>query len=269
MIINNKEDLHITLIQSDIYWEDPEKNLDSAGKLLGDLKEKTDMIILPEMFNTGFSMNLGKCAETMTGKTLAFLKEKASEVNSMIIGSLLITEGGMNYNRLVAVSPDGSVVQYNKRHLFRLSEEYKTLSAGNKKVIVNCNGWKILPLVCYDLRFPVWSKNRYINQEYDYDLLVYVANWPKSRAAIWRSLLVARAVENQCYVIGVNRIGRDGQGTAHAGGSLIAGPDGEILASAPMEKPGVLTEVLSIAKLREFRTTFPFAPDWDHFIIHP
>ena len=263
------KDLHVTLVQSDIYWEDSSKNLESFERVLGDLKEKTDLIVLPEMFNTGFSMNLQSCAEKMDGETIAFLRETAGKLDSMIMGSILIAEEGSYFNRLIAVSPDGLLHQYDKRHLFRLSEEYKIMSGGKNKTLLTWKGWKLLPLICYDLRFPVWSKNRWINREYEYDLLVYAANWPKSRAGIWKSLLVARAIENQCYVIGVNRIGKDGQGTSHAGDSMVVGPGGEILVSAPEEKPAILTTLLSMEKLQDFRTNYPFAPDWDQFIIHP
>ena len=260
-------DLHITLIQSDISWENPEENIRNFGSLVDKLPSPTDLIILPEMFNTGFSINPSKCAETSDGPTILFLKEKSSEKNCMIAGSLLMREGDAYFNRLVCMYPGSSWAQYDKRHLFRLSEEYRILKGGSEKVIVNRKGWNILPLVCYDLRFPVWSRNRWQNGSYDYDILVYCANWPKSRIHIWKSLLTARAIENQCYVIGVNRIGKDGTGTAYSGESLIAGPDGIILDSAPADQPVVIQSTLSMEKLVEHRKNYFFAPDWDRFEI--
>ena len=185
----------------------------------------------------------------------------------MIAGSIMFEEGAAFFNRLICMRPDGTFHQYDKRHLFRLSEEYKTMKSGRTKTIVNWKGWNILPLVCYDLRFPVWSRNTWDNGSCAYDVLLYVANWPKSRSYIWKSLLIARAIENQCYVIGVNRIGKDGHGTSHSGDSMVIGPQGEILASVETEEPAVVTTTLSMKKLIDFREKYPFAPDWDHFAI--
>ena len=260
-------DLHVTLIQSDISWENAPQNRDHFGSLIDEVHYPADLIILPEMFNTGFSINPEKCSEPMNGATLSFMKEKASQKKCIIAGSLLINDKGKYYNRLVVCYPDGSEDQYDKRHLFRLSDEDKAISPGNKKVIIQWKGWKILPLICYDLRFPVWSKNRMIDGEYEYDLLVYVANWPKSRSHFWKPLLVARAIENQCYVSGVNRIGKDGHQRAHVGDSLVIGPEGEIAASAETDRPALISSVLSMKKLVDLRTKYPFAPDWDRFTI--
>ena len=261
-------DLRITLIQSDIFWEESPKNLELFGRMIDDCRDPSDLIILPEMFNTGFSINPDRCAETMEGPSVSFLREKAEKKNCMMMGSLLISENNSYFNRLIAMFPDGSSVQYDKRHLFRLSDEYKVMSAGKKKIVAAWKNWKILPLVCYDLRFPVWSRNQWRGGEYEYDLLVYASNWPKSRSHIWKSLLVARAIENQCYVIGVNRIGKDGHGTAYSGNSLLIGPEGEILESADTEHPAVISTTLSMTRLMDFRKKYPFAPDWDHFTIH-
>ena len=260
-------DLHITLIQSDISWEDSMKNIEHFGIMIDALSTPTDLIVLPEMFNTGFSINPYKCAETAEGPTIGFMREKSAGGNRMIAGSIMFEEGVSYFNRLICMRPDGIFDQYDKRHLFSLSEEYKTMKSGEVKKIVNWRGWKILPLVCYDLRFPVWSRNTWENDRFNYDILLYIANWPKSRSNIWKSLLTARAIENQCYVIGVNRIGKDGFGTLHSGNSMIINPDGTILDSAGEEKPAVLQSSLSMDKLLEFRESYPFAPDWDHFAI--
>jgi omega-amidase len=261
-------DLHITLIQSDIFWEDPVKNIEHFGKLIDAVNDPTDLIILPEMFNTGFSINPLQCAETMDGPTLSFLKEKAIRKKCMITGSLLVQDKNKYFNRLVVCYQDGSVNQYDKRHLFRLSEEDKIFTSGTEKIIVKRKEWKILPLICYDLRFPVWSKNHWIADGYEYDLLIYVANWPQSRIHLWKPLLVARAIENQCYVVGVNRIGNDGHGRPHSGDSMVIGPEGEILVSVEPGQPAVITTTLSMKKLFDFREKYPFAPDWDLFTIH-
>ena len=261
------EDLHITLIQSDISWEEPMKNIKHFGIMIDRLSKPTDLVVLPEMFNTGFSMNPQKCAETSDGSSMAFMREKSATGGMMIAGSILFREGTSFFNRLICMCPDGTFDQYDKRHLFRLSEEYNIMKSGRAKTIVSWRGWNMLPLVCYDLRFPVWSRNTWENGRYAYDILLYVANWPKSHSNIWKSLLIARAIENQCYVIGVNRIGRDGSGTDHAGYSMIINPDGTILDSASEEKPAVLQCILSAGKLSEFRESYPFAPDWDRFTI--
>ena len=261
------EDLHITLIQSDISWEDTMTNIGHFGTIIDALPTPTDLIVLPEMFNTGFSINPGRCAEKADGAATGFMREKSALGNRMIAGSIMTGEGTSFFNRLICMRPDGTYDQYDKRHLFRLSEEYTTMKSGRAKTIVDWRGWNILPLVCYDLRFPVWSRNTWENGSCAYDILLYVANWPKSRAGIWKSLLIARAIENQCYVIGVNRIGKDGFGTTHSGNSMIINPDGTILDSAGEEKPAVLQSRLSMDKLREFRESYPFAPDWDHFTI--
>lgn len=260
-------DLHITLIQSDIFWENSLKNIEHFGRMIDEIHTCTDLVVLPEMFNTGFSINPQKCAETTDGHTIVFLQKKSALRNSMIMGSILMEDGGSCFNRLICMRPDGTYDQYDKRHLFRLSEEYTIINNGRAKTIVNWRGWNILPLICYDLRFPVWSRNTWSNESYAYDILIYVANWPKSRSGIWKSLLIARAIENQCYVIGVNRIGKDGFGTLHSGDSVIINPDGTILDTVEEEKPAVLQARLSWDKLRDLRESYPFAPDWDHFTI--
>ena len=262
----SRKDLNIVLIQSDIFWEDVNRNLLHFSELLDKIPEPVDIVILPEMFNTGFTTNTGKCAETMEGPTMGFLRDWAGKLNSIVIGSLLILEGSHFYNRLVCMFVDGTYRTYDKRHLFRLSEEYKVMSSGKDRIIIQKGDWKILPLVCYDLRFPVWSRNTFHSGKYEYDLLVYPSNWPKSRAHVWKSLLVARAIENQAYVIGVNRVGDDGYGTSHAGNSIIVDPKGIVIADA-VEKETLLSVKLSLDELDLFREAFKIGLDWDRFNI--
>jgi omega-amidase len=264
------EELKIALIQSDLYWEDPKKNIESFSKIIDtQIHFPVDIIFLPEMFTTGFSINLANSAEEMNGPSIHFLQETAQKRNCRIITSLFIREEKKLVNRLVIVSPDGSYHYSDKRHLFRLSEEYKVLTPGKKKIIENIQGWNVFPLICYDLRFPVWSKNTFNDEKYEYDVLVYISNWPTSRSDVWKSLLIARAIENLSYVVGVNRIGRDGFGTAHTGDSMVINPKGEILFSAEPNHPAVAEISLSMSELRKIRETYPFGQDWDHFTIKP
>jgi omega-amidase len=262
----NKKDLNIVLLQSDIFWEDAGKNLAHFSDLINEIREPVDLVVLPEMFNTGFTTNTSRCAEIMDGPSMHFIKETAGKMNSTIIGSLLIVEGSGFYNRLVCMFSDGTFLTYDKRHLFRLSEEYKVMRSGSSKIIVQKDDWHFLPLVCYDLRFPVWSRNSYRNGKYEYDFLVYPSNWPQSRANVWKSLLIARAIENQAYVIGVNRVGTDGYGTRHAGDSMVIDPKGIILAEAG-DKEEILSATLSIEELNLFRESFKIGLDWDHINI--
>lgn len=260
------EDLRITWVQADLAWEDTVTNLRMFRKLLAGVME-TDLILLPEMFNTGFSINPACCAEPPGGHSSQFLKELAVENQCAVAGSLITEENGQYFNRLHFYFPDGTLETYDKRHLFRLSEEYRIFAGGSRKKIIRYKGWRILPLVCYDLRFPVWSKNTYMNGEYGYDLLCYLSNWPDSRSYVWRSLLVARAIENQCYVAGVNRVGNDGYGTWHSGGSLVADAKGRILSEAGDGMISVQTVTLSATDLKLFRESFTVGMDWDEFTI--
>jgi predicted amidohydrolase len=262
----SKKDLNIVLLQTNIYWEDPGKNLAHFSGLVNEIRDPVDLVVLPEMFSTGFTTNTGKCAETMDGPSIHFLRESAGKLNCTFTGSLLISEGSDFYNRLICMFPDGTFQTYDKRHLFRLSEEYKVMRSGSSKIIVQLGEWHLLPLVCYDLRFPVWSKNNCHHGKYEYDLLVFPSNWPQSRAHVWKSLLIARAIENQAYVIGVNRIGADGFGTRHAGHSLVIDPKGIILAEAG-DQEEVLHTTLSMEELILFRESFKIGLDWDRFTI--
>jgi len=258
------QDLSITIIQSDLYWENAEQNLDLFSEKFSGLKGTTDLILLPEMFSTGFTMNASACAEEMTGKTMQWLKLKAAEMKCVITGSVIIHEGGKFYNRLFWMKPDGTHAYYDKRHLFRLAGEELTYTPGNKKIIMEINGWKILPLVCYDLRFPVWSRR---TKKEDYDLLIYVANWPERRIHAWKQLLMARAIENQCYVAGVNRIGNDGNEIYHPGYSAVIDFKGEQISQTKPGEASVETVTLTHQPLDDFRKHFPFADDADAFIL--
>jgi omega-amidase len=261
------EDLKISLIQSDLAWENPLQNIADFDKKIAGISENTDIIILPETFNTGFSIKPEKCAETMEGSTVKWMQQKAKEKNAVIVGSLLINDEGGVFNRMVWMQPDGNCFTYDKRHLFRMSDEFRLMDGGKKRTIVTYKGWNINLLICYDLRFPVWSKNTYTAGKYEFDLMICVANWPAARSHIWQTLLRARAIENQTYIVGVNRIGKDGAETEYSGDSMIIDPMGNILlqANASVEE----THSLSLLKnfLEEFRGKFTVGLDWDKFSI--
>ncbi|MCG3167927.1 MAG: Omega-amidase YafV [Bacteroidia bacterium] len=269
------EDLKITLVQTQLHWESVEKNISMFDELLNAVKEQTDLIVLPEMFSTGFTMNTA-VAETMQGKSIIWLKEKAKEKNCVITGSLMIKENGKNYNRLIWMQPDGSFETYNKRHLFRMANEQNHFTAGDKKLITTLKGWKICPLICYDLRFPVWSRNKVKSKikseksevehnSLEYDLLLYVANWPARRSLAWNMLIPARAVENQSYVVAVNRIGGDGHDVDYSGDSAVYNPLGEKLSSIKPNENTHETITLSRKFLQDYRDKFPAAMDADDF----
>ncbi|MCX6284900.1 MAG: amidohydrolase [Bacteroidetes bacterium] len=260
-------DLKVAYIQTGLYWEDKAANLNRFDEHFAKLNEGVDLVILPEMFNTGFSINPEAFAEEMNGSGVAYLIKKAGDLDAVIIGSLLVKTGKGFFNRLVAVHPGGKVETYDKRHLFRLSEESRIISGGDQRLVVNVKGWKIRPLVCYDLRFPVWSKNTYSDERYEYDVLVYVANWPASRSNVWKTLLTARAMENQVYCIGVNRIGEDGHGTSHSGDSMAVDSKGKILSSASPGEEAVNIVTLSKQDLELYRVSFTLGMDWDRFSI--
>jgi len=261
------QDLKITLIQTTLFWEQPKLNHTHFEQLFEKITSPGDLILLPEMFNTGFSVNPQNCAEEMDGQSVKFIQKQAKRKNVSIMTTLMIREKNHFFNRLIYVDPDGHIQAYNKRHLFRLSEEYKIIRGGHEKLLIDLKGWKISPLICYDLRFPVWSKNRYTDGSYEYDLLVYLANWPGSRSNVWETLLTARAMENQSYVIGVNRIGMDGFETYHSGDSMVIDPKGNALFSGQSGKEVIHTLTLSAEELRLFRDSFTVGMDWDQFTI--
>jgi omega-amidase len=261
------QDLRITLIQTDLFWEDRERNL-ARFKTILEQTGPTDLILLPETFNTGYSINPAKCAESPDGPSMRFLRDQAAEKGAAIMASLLILDRGNCFNRLVCMHPDGKQETYDKRHLFRLSEEYRIFSAGQRQLIVNIKGWKIATIICYDLRFPLWCRNTWNEDAYGYDLLVCLANWPASRSHVWNTLLAARAMENQSYVAGVNRIGEDGYGTGHAGGTVAVDPKGVEIFRAGEAEERIETVVLSAAGLDLFRQSFTVGMDWDRFTIN-
>jgi predicted amidohydrolase len=252
-----KEILKVTLVQQDIVWEKPAQNRAKLNHMLSDIGE-TDVVILPEMFTTGFTMNPSPLAEPMDGETTRWMKAKAATLNAAVTGSLIIAENGEFKNRLVWVNPDGQTFSNDKRHLFSMGGEPQHYTRGQERLIVEFRGWRICPLVCYDLRFPVWSRNTE-----NYDLLFYVANWPAPRQHVWKSLLVARAIENQAYCIGVNRSGTDGEGIAYEGGSCLC--DAKGFATFIGVNQEAKTFALSLNELQAFRQKFPVLLDRDNF----
>ncbi|MGA0556003.1 amidohydrolase [Larkinella sp. VNQ87] len=264
--------MHITLIQTALHWEDPTANRAMLEEKIFSLPEPTDLIVLPEMFTTGFTMNARQLAEPMNLTTFRWLKQMAAQSQAVVTGSYIVQEQGRFYNRLIWMEPDGSFEVYDKRHLFRMAEEDRTYTAGTKRLVKAWRGWNICPLICYDLRFPVWSRNVPTGRAssrfspYAYDLLLYVANWPAPRSTAWNALLQARAIENLAYVVGVNRVGEDGNGHRYAGDSSIIDPKGEIL-FRQNQTEAVFQTTLSLDELRAYRERFPADRDADEFQI--
>jgi omega-amidase len=257
--------LSFTLVQTDLVWEDRQQNRQRLEEKIRSISN-SQVVVLPEMFSTGFSMRPEELAEPMSGETVTWMKNLAASKKMILTGSVIIEEGGKYYNRLIWMLPNGQSGYYNKRHLFAYAEEDKHYTAGQERLIASVNGWKINLLVCYDLRFPVWSRQSPRVEGFEYDVLVYVANWPEKRSLAWRSLLRARAIENQCYVIGVNRVGTDGKGIAYNGGSTVIDPLGEILYEKLSEED-VFTITLDKEELNSIRERFPFRADADGFTI--
>jgi predicted amidohydrolase len=252
-------DLRVALVQSMLHWEDAAVNRAMFTEKFRALKGTTDLVVLPEMFTTGFSMRSAELAEPMDGDTVSWLKEQARELEAAIYGSAIIAEGGKSYNRGLFVKPDGTVVTYDKRHLFRMAEEFQHYTPGTQRVVVEWRGWRLLLQICYDLRFPVFSRNRA-----DYDGILYIANWPEARRYPWSQLLIARAIENQSYVIGVNRVGMDGKGHHYTGDSVAVDPRGDA-DEMPPAKEAILQTILHREALNDFRAKFPVAMDADAF----
>ncbi len=250
------EKITITLVQPGIAWEDKATNLERYSKMLNQAGP-ADVIVLPEMFTTGFSMQPEKLKEPMDGQSVRWMKQMAQEKNAAVTGSLIIESGGKVFNRCVWVHPDGTTETSDKRHLFTMSGEHQHYSPGNEKTVVEFRGWRFFPLICYDLRFPVWSRN-----EENYDVLLYLANWPAPRHNVWKTLLQARAIENQSYVLGVNRVGTDGNGLNHLGDSACIDPKGN--ASFLGNRETVRSFDLSMPGLRRFREKFPVLKDRDN-----
>lgn len=284
------QDLSVTIIQTNLFWENPTANLASLEEKIAQIVLPTDLIILPEMFNTGFTMNVKAVAEPMNLTTFRWMKQQAKQTRAVITGSFIVKEGEQFFNRLIWMRPDGSFETYDKRHLFRMGEEDKTFTAGTKRLIVELKGWRICPLICYDLRFPVWSRNferkergraekKNTNLEnartlhhiphtsnLNYDLLIYVANWPEVRSKVWDTLLQARAIENQSYCIGVNRVGMDGMNLVYSGNSAVIDFKGSQL-FYQNDAEIIKNYTLNKLELENFRNKFPAHLDADEFEI--
>lgn len=252
--------LKVAIIQTNLVWENPKENRRILNDKINAMKTSVDLFILPEMFTSGFTMNPLSVAETMDGKTIAWLKNVAKEKQAAIIGSLIISEKKKFYNRLVCVESSGEITQYDKRHTFTLAGEHKVYTAGTEKVIFNFKGWKICPLVCYDLRFPVWARN-----VENYDLLIYVANWPKVRINAWDALLKARAIENMAYCIGVNRVGLDGNNFEYSGHSAAYDVLGHRMDALPKSVEATEIVVLEKDHIKKYREKLNFLNDRDNF----
>ena len=258
--------LRISLCQQPLAWEDRHANLVHFRTALSGLKGLTDLVILPEMFTTGFTKNAEALADRLHGQTLEWMQRMAADLGASITGSFICKEPGIEseqyFNRLLWVNADGTYQHYDKRHLFSFAGEHFHYSAGRERIVVELKGWRICPLICYDLRFPVWSRN---SATESYDLLIYVANWPEARSLAWKDLLAARAHENQSYVVGVNRVGVDGLGIAYSGDSRVLSPRGELLLSMPPSESGIATIEVGLQDLREFREKFRAWEDADRF----
>ena len=282
--------LKITIIQSELHWENVDENLAMFANKINSITEQTDVIVLPEMFTTGFSMESSKLAEKMDGKTVNWMKKQAKKSNAVITGSLIIEEKGRFFNRLIWAQPDEKIYTYDKRHLFRMADEDKYFTAGEQRLIIEWKGWKICPLICYDLRFPVWSRNvkfkvqnskfevnSHKNRSYDepetlnfepfYDCLIYIANWPEARKEPWSKLLEARAIENQVYVVGVNRVGVDGKEISYSGNSVVINPKGNLISNIKPQLNEIATIELNKQELENFREKFPVGLDADDFEV--
>jgi len=255
-------DLTVTLIQTELFWEDIEANIGLFDSKIDSIAEKTDLIVLPEMFSTGFTMNAKELAQGMEDSAVSWLREKATHEKTDITGSVIIGEAGKYYNRLIWAKPGGEMFTYDKEHLFRLAGEEKVYSASHRKITVELDGWRIRPFICYDLRFPIWTRNI----EPLYDIAIFIANWPEKRSAHWRLLLQARAVENQCYVVGVNRVGEDGNGYPHRGDSCVIDPQGKLLFQKENEAC-ISTTTLSYDKMASYRKYFPAWMDADREVV--
>lgn len=263
--------LTFTLIQTNLLWEDKAANLQMLEQKIASVAGASQVVILPEMFTTGFSMQPEKWAEDLNGNTITWLKQLAAKHKLIITGSLILKEeaGGvpMYFNRLIWALPNGTLGQYNKRHLFAYAGEDEHYTAGTKRLIASVNGWKINLMICYDLRFPVWSRQQpKAANSFEYDVLIYVANWPEKRSLAWKTLLQARAIENQCYVIGVNRVGADGNNINHSGNSMVIDPLGEVLYHKANEEDA-FTITFDKTHLDQVRAQFPFWRDADTFKI--
>lgn len=253
--------LRVTSMQSALHWEDEQANLKMFEQQITKLKGDTDLVVLPEMFNSGFSMTPDAIAQDVAGSTISWMRQQAQNIDAAICGSLAVRTNGVYYNQFVFAHPNGDIDQYNKRHCFRMSGEHEVYCAGSQRVLIDYRGWRILPQICYDLRFPVFSRFKD-----DYDLMIYVANWPAARRDPWRCLLQARAIENQSYVVGVNRIGSDANDITYSGDSLALDYKGELLFDSKAASV-VDTQIFSMEGLNTFREKFPAWMDADKFEV--
>jgi omega-amidase len=255
--------MKISLVQPDTVWEDKKGNLRELEELILPLNNQTDLVILPEMFNTGFSMHPDRFAELPQGDTFLWMKRISEKGNFGLCGSYIVSENGSFFNRFVFVFPGNEQFKYDKRHLFSMAEENRYFMQGGDRVTFRFRDIRILPLICYDLRFPVWSRNRN-----DADLIIYSANWPGKRKFAWNTLTRARAIENQCFVAAVNRVGKDGNGVEYCGESMLINYLGETIVSSESNNADVVTGEISVNELSGFRTKFPFLNDADDFVIN-
>ncbi len=261
--MESKQELKVVLIQQDLQWEDKVANINLFDTCIKSLSAAADIIVLPEMFSTGFTMQAEVFAEEMSGRTIQKMQEWAKDSNAVICGSIIIKEDQKFFNRFIWVEPNGKIEKYDKAHLFRMGEEEQHYTRGSEQLLLNYKGWKIAPFVCYDLRFPVWLRR---TEKFDFDLMIFVANWPERRSKHWDLLLQARAVENQSYVLAVNRIGNDGKQIYHSGNSAVIDPLGNIVFK--LEHEAMVKEiVLSKASLDNYRESFPLGLDTDKFEI--
>lgn len=253
--------LKIAIIQKDLVWQNAQQNRTNLDAVFSELKA-VDLIVLPEMFTTGFSMNPKPIAETMDGETVNWMIDSAKNLNSALVGSIIIKENNHYYNRMLFIHPNGIINIYNKRHAFTLAGEHKEYNSGKRKLIVEYKGWKICPLICYDLRFPVWSRN-----VENYDLLIYSANWPKPRINAWNTLLKARAIENMSFCVGVNRVGVDANGHQYSGNSTVIDYLGKDITKVAINIESIIYAELDKEKMQNLRSKLPFLSDKDEFVI--
>ena len=255
------QSLNLSLIQTHTQWHDASANRALFDDWLTQIPANTHVVMLPEMFSTGFTMHSAEVAETMSGPTVAWMRDNAARLRSVLCGSVVIEEGGDYFNRFIWAMPDGTLSTYDKRHRFRMAGEHEHYQAGARREVFEVAGWRVCPFVCYDLRFPVWLRNRQ-----DYDLLLCVANWPAARQSAWNTLLRARAIENQCYVAAVNIIGVDGNEVAYGGGSAAYAADGEVLVEH-FDEPAMINVSLDMDRLNGLRKSFPVWQDADRFSV--
>lgn len=257
-----QESLNVAIFQLDLVWENPQANREKIDLFLQKVPKETDVVFLPEMFSTGFTMNVSELAESMDGETIRWMKKRCREYQLALCGSLIICDDEKYFNRLVFVEPSGKIKFYNKRHLFTMGNEEQHFEPGSERLIINYKGWRICPLICYDLRFPVWARNRK-----EYDVLVYSANWPQARMEVWNTLLKARAIENQAYVVGVNRVGIDGNSIAYSGNSQLIDPKGNVFSTIKDNSEGIIPDQFLFSELVKFRKKFPVLNDSDPFVF--